>query len=356
MEKIIEPVDTALLIAELTPEKKLCTTNKAGNEIYVIDGKDSPNLLREVGRLREVSFREAGGSSGLSCDLDEYDTMESPYRQIIVWDPDARAIIGGYRFILGPDVVLDDAGQPVLATSHMFHFSDTFIHDYLPHTMELGRSFVTPDYQSSKAGAKALFALDNLWDGIAAIIMSHPNIMYLFGKMTMYPSYDKSAHDLILHFLFKHFPDGEDLVRPYEPVLPVIDTRLLDIILKDGEFKDDYRNLKNAVHKLGTAIPPLFNSYMNTSPTMKMFGTAVNHEFSEVEETGILVCFNEMHAEKRDRHIKALLKETIEKAKKRWPALEPGFESKLKERWERRRSSIYEKFKKVRGRDGSSSD
>ena len=174
----------------------------------------------------------------------------------------------------------------------MFHFSDHFIKEYLPHVIELGRSFVTPDYQSSKAGAKAIFALDNLWDGIGAVMMQHPNIVYFFGKMTMYPSYDHSCRDLILHFLWKHFEDKDDLIRPIEPKMPDADTRLLDLILKDEDFKSDYRNLKDAVRRLGTTIPPLINTYMNSSPTMKMFGTAVNKEFSDVEETGILISFN----------------------------------------------------------------
>lgn len=348
MEKIIDPVDVNLLKAELTPDKKLCDTHKGGNVIYVITAQDSPNVLREIGRLREVAFRQAGGSSGLALDLDEFDTMEVPYGQIVVWDPDAEAILGGYRYILGPDVALKPDGQPHLATSHMFHFSEEFIADYLPHTIELGRSFVAPEYQSSKAGAKALFALDNLWDGITAIIMRHPQIMYLFGKMTMYPSYDKSGRDLILHFLWKHFPDPDELVRPITPVMPEVDGRLLDLILDEDDFKADYRNLKTAVRKLGTNIPPLVNSYMNTSPTMKMFGTAVNDEFSDVEETGILVCFNEMYEEKKERHIAAFLHEQVRRAHERFPNLEPGFEQKIRKRWEERRLRPFARFKSRR--------
>lgn len=350
MEQIIDPVDIALLKAELTPDKKLCDTNKGGNVIYVVNHHDSPALMREIGRLREVSFRDAGGSSGLSMDIDEFDTMENPYGQIIVWDPDAEAILGGYRYILGPDIKFREDGQPHLATSHMFHFSDEFIADYLPHMIELGRSFVAPEYQSSKAGAKALFAMDNLWDGISAIVLRHPDIMYLFGKMTMYPAYDKSGRDLILHFLWKHFPDPDNLVRPVKAVMPDVDRRLLDLILCDDDFKPDYRNLKNAIRKLGTNIPPLVNSYMNTSPTMKMFGTAINDEFSDVEETGILVCFNEMYAEKRDRHMMALLGEQARKARQRWPNLEPGFEEKLKTRWEKRRERRFARIQERKNR------
>lgn len=346
MEKIIDPVDVQLLKAELTPEKKLCNTNKADNEIYVIDAFDSPNVLREVGRLREVSFRQAGGSSGLALDLDEFDTMENPYKQIIIWDPEAESIIGGYRYILGPDVKLGPDGQPLLATAHMFHFSDHFIKEYLPHVIELGRSFVTPDYQSSKAGAKAIFALDNLWDGIGAVMMQHPNIVYFFGKMTMYPSYDHSCRDLILHFLWKHFEDKDDLIRPIEPKMPDADTRLLDLILKDEDFKSDYRNLKDAIRKLGTTIPPLINTYMNSSPTMKMFGTAVNKEFSDVEETGILINFNEMYPEKRDRHKEPYMRHLFNKMKSRFPQMKDELADKFSDKKDRLRDKAMAAIKK----------
>lgn len=348
MEKILDPVSVSLLKAELTPDKKLCDTNKSGNEIYVITGEDSPNVLREIGRLREISFREAGGGSGLAMDLDEFDTMENPYRQIVIWDPEAEAIIGGYRYILGPDVKIRENGQPHLATAHMFRFSDKFIKDYLPHVMELGRSFVTPEYQSSKAGAKAIFALDNLWDGIGAVIMQHPSIVYFFGKMTMYPSYDKSCRDLLLHFLWKHFPDPEELVRPFNPVMPEVDGKLLDLILKDDDFKSDYRNLKDAIRRMGFGIPPLVNSYMNTSPTMKMFGTAVNDEFSDVEETGILVCFNEMHADKRDRHTGPYLRSLVSRMRLRFPLIGSDVEERLTERKNVIRGRVFSSFKNKR--------
>ena len=346
MEKIIDPVSVELLEAELTPDKKLCDTNKGGNVIYVIDAHDSPNVMLEVGRLRERSFREAGGSSGMSVDIDDFDTMENPYKQIVVWDPEAKAILGGYRYILGPDVTFYDDGQPRLATSHMFHFSDTFIKEYMPHVMELGRSFVTPEYQSSKAGAKALYALDNLWDAIGAVVQEHPSIIYFFGKMTMYPSYDRPSRDLILHFLWKHFPDPEDLVRPYKPVMPETNPRMMDLILKDADFKDDYRNLKDAVRKLGTNIPPLVNSYMNSSPSMKMLGTAINDEFSDVEETGIMVCFNEMYPEKRDRHTMASLGEWARRVRRRFPKISNEAMEKLKMRRNNRKNVIFERFKR----------
>ena len=345
MEKIIDPISKDLLKAELTPDKKLRNTNKGGNEIYVVTWHDSPNVVKEIGRLREEAFRQAGGSSGLAMDLDEFDTMENPYKQIVVWDPDAEAILGGYRYIYGSEVTLREDGQPNITSAHLFHYSDEFIEHYLPHVMELGRSFVAPEYQSSKAGAKAIFSMDNLWDGIAALIMLHPNIMYFLGKMTMYPSYDASARNLIMHFLWKHFGDDEELVRPYNMVMPEGDTRIMDLILKDDEFKPDMKNLKDAVRRLGTFIPPLVNSYMNTSPTMKMFGTAINDELADVYETGIMVCFDEMYEEKKQRHVESFIDDKVRHLRERFPALEDGIEMKLAERWQRRREKTRGRFK-----------
>ena len=346
MQAIIPPVSKELLKAELTPERRLRSTNKAGNEIYIITYQQAPNVMREIGRLREIAFRAAGGGTGQSLDWDEFDTCEHPYYQLIVWDPEEELILGGYRFLPGCEMQFHADGQPHLATGHMFHFSEKFIKDYLPHVIELGRSFVTPDYQSSKAGAKAIFALDNLWDGIGAVMMQHPNIVYFFGKMTMYPSYNHSSRDLILHFLWKHFEDKENLIRPIEPKMPDADPGLLDLILKDEDFKSDYRNLKDAIRKLGTTIPPLINTYMNSSPTMKMFGTAVNKEFSDVEETGILINFNEMYPEKRDRHKEPYMRHLFNKMKSRFPQMKDELADKFSDKKDRLRDKAMAAIKK----------
>ena len=272
MEPIIAPVSKDLIKSELTPAKKLRDTNKSGNEIYIITHHDSPNVMLEIGRLREEAFRAAGGGSGLAADIDEFDTMENPYKQLIVWDPDGENILGGYRFLSGNEIMLDENGQPLLATSHMFRFSEKFIKEYLPYTIELGRSFVAPEYQSRQAGAKALFALDNLWDGLGALIIEKPDMKYFFGKMTMYPDYNREARDLIQHFLFKHFEDKEKLVTPVDPLKIETDKDYMDSILHEDDFNEDYKLLNAEVRKHGVNIPPLVNSYMSLSPTMKMFG------------------------------------------------------------------------------------
>ena len=338
MEKIIDPVDRALLCAELTPDKKILDTSHGDNELYVVDGNDSPNVLREIGRLREISFRAEGGSVGLALDLDEFDTMESPYKQLILWDPREQSIIGGYRYIFGSDVKLREDGQPHMTSSHLFHYSDTFIKDYLPYTMELGRSFVAPEYQSSKAGAKAIFALDSLWDGIFAVMIDHPKVMYMLGKATIYPSYDSTARNLIFHYLDKYFADKDDLVRPYHPFSGGGDPRMMDLILKDGNIKDDYKNLKAAVRQLGGSIPPLVNSYMTLSPTMKIFGTAVNDEMSDILDTGLMICLDEIYDDKRGRRLETYVHELMKRAKRRWPQMDEGLRERIMGRLEGRRS------------------
>lgn len=304
MKKIIDPVEREKIIAELTPERFLRNTNKGGNMIYIVDYANAPYTMREIGRLREISFRLAGGGTGKDVDIDMYDTMETPCRQLLVWNPDAQEIIGGYRFILGEDMRYDDAGRPVIATSHMFDFSPKFIAEYMPYTIELGRSFVVPEYQSSHAGAKAIFALDNLWDGLGALTVNYPQIKYFFGKFTMYPTFSEAGRNMILFFLNKHFRDTDKLVWPRTPLDTHSDYESLNKLFpKNNSFKEDYKILNQEVRALGVNIPPLVNSYMNLSPTMRIFGTAINDEFGNVEESGILIAIDEILDEKKKRHI-----------------------------------------------------
>ena len=312
MEDIIAPIDKEILKSELTQERRLRFTNKSHNEIYVVTAHNAPNVMKEVGRLREIAFRAAGGGTGKSMDIDEYDIMPNPYKQLIVWNPEAEEILGGYRYLFGDEVEYDEHGKPVLATAHMFDFSEKFLKEYLPKTVELGRSFVTLEYQSSRAGSKGLFALDNLWDGLGALTVINPNMKYYFGKMTMYPSYHRQGRDMILYFLNKHFHDADELITPIRPLELETDPSLLEKIFYCDSFKDDYRILNTEVRKLGYNIPPLVNAYMGLSPTMRMFGTAINYGFGDVEETGILIAVDEILEQKRIRHIESFVAQNPE--------------------------------------------
>ena len=314
-QPIIAPIPTDVLRSELTPDRQLRMTNKSNNEIYVITAHNAPNVMREIGRLREIAFREAGGGTGKDCDIDEFDTCENCYKQLIVWNPEQQEIIGGYRYLIGTDWKLDANGQPILATSHMFHFSEKFLNDYMPYTIELGRSFVSLPYQSSRMGAKSLFALDNLWDGLGALTVIKPNVKYFFGKMTMYPSYIRKGRDMILYFLKKHFDDKERLILPMKPLKIEADPAELEQLFSGKDFNEDYRILNREIRRSGYNIPPLVNAYMTLSPTMKLFGTAINYGFGDVEETGILIAVEEIFEQKRVRHIDSYIRQHPEALK-----------------------------------------
>lgn len=308
-EEIIQPIDKALLKRELSAERQLRMTNKSHNEIYIVTAHEAPNVMKEIGRLREIAFRSAGGGTGKAMDIDNFDTMENGCKQLIVWNPEAEEIIGGYRYLFGSDWKIDAKGQPVLATSHMFHFSDQFMKEYAPYTVELGRSFVSLEYQNVRTNSKSIFALDNLWDGLGALTIINPKCKYFFGKMTMYPSYIRKGRDMILYFLKKHFDDKDNLIVPIKPLKIDTSEDELSAIFCENDFKKDYRILNREIRRLGYNIPPLVNAYMSLSPTMKLFGTAINCGFGEVEETGILIAVDEILEDKRVRHIDSFVKE-----------------------------------------------
>ncbi len=318
-EEIIQPISKEKLKSELTPERRLRMTNKSHNEIYIFTAAEAPHVMQEVGRLREIAFRTAGGGTGKSVDIDEFDTMPNGCKQLIVWNPEAEEVIGGYRYLFGEDWQMKADGQPNLAMSHMYRFSEEFMRDYAPYTVELGRSFVSLEYQNVRRNTKSIFALDNLWDGLGALTVINPRCKYFLGKMTMYPSFVRRGRDMILYFLRKHFGDNEHLAVPMDAVMLDTPEEELRSLFYEDDFKRDYRLLNHQVRDLGYNIPPLVNAYMNLSPTMRFFGTAVNHEFGDVEESGILIAVDEIFEEKRVRHINTFVAEHPEALKMPMP-------------------------------------
>lgn len=303
MKEIIAPVPEELLIKELNEDRFVRKTNYGENEIYIVTHHNAPNVLNEIGRLRELSFRLAGGGTGKAIDIDDYDISDKPYSQLVVWEPVKKEIIGGYRFLTFYDIPKEKLKDTQLATGGLFSFTDQFINEYLPLSIELGRSFVRPEYQARTAGRKAVFALDNLWDGLGALIVLNPELKYFFGKITMYEHFDVYARDLIHFFFSKYFHDNLGLMFPKVPVGFTHDVSKMTDVFTGSNYDEDYRILSKKVRERGESIPPLFNSYMNLSPTMKVFGTAINHGFGGVEETGILIKIEDIYPSKKHRHI-----------------------------------------------------
>ena len=312
MKDIIAPVDKRLIINELTEDKFIRNTNRLSNKLYVVTAHDSPNVMREIGRLRELTFRCAGGGTGEEIDIDRYDTAENPYKQLIVWDTESKEILGGYRFHICDESFVDDKGDINLATAELFTFSDEFIKHYLPHTIELGRSFVQPAFQSTNRFGRGIYSLDNLWDGLGALVVKNPDKKYFLGKVTMYTSYNTEARNMILWFLEKHFGDPDRLIYPLENLAlkPEINTDAVEKIFSGKDYKEDYKTLFQKVRSYGENIPPLINSYMNLSPSMRTFGTAINPYFGEVEETGIMITISDLYGEKVKRHVSSYASQT----------------------------------------------
>ena len=303
MKPIIAPVETEILLHELEGHL-LRPSNKAGNLIYDITAHECPNVMREIGRLREISYRAGGGGTGKELDIDDQDIMPRPYHQLIVWDPDNNQIIGGYRYLFGHEAEIRN-GQPFITSAHLFHYSERFIRDYLPNTIEFGRAFVQPMYQKREMGVKALFALDNIWDGIGAVLFNHPEIRYMIGKVTIYPGYNEQARELIYAYLDRYHKGEQGLIEPYHPLL----SQPLTHSPFEGEDKqENYHILQHAVREQGTVIPPIFTAYLNLTNDLQFFGNAINDEFSDVLESGITVDLETVYPEKKERYINSYIK------------------------------------------------
>ncbi|MBK6832894.1 MAG: GNAT family N-acetyltransferase [Bacteroidetes bacterium] len=310
MEPIIDKIDRDVLEKELQAGRFVRKTNNGHNEIYIITHFDSPNVMKEIGRLREVTFRHAGGGTGKSIDIDEFDISDHPYKQLLVWNKEDREIVGAYRYILCKDAEYKN-GQVHLATTELFHFSEKFVKEYLPYTIELGRSFIQPDYQPSEQFRKGLFSLDNLWDGLGAIVVDNPDQRHFFGKVTMYTDFNAQARDMVLAFMRYYFPDKDNLVEPVAELKLGYKTDVSEFLksLEGLNYKEGHAVLNKNVRALGENIPPLVNAYMNLSSTMKTFGTATNPTFGDVEETGLIVTVADIFESKKDRHVNTYIKE-----------------------------------------------
>lgn len=305
MKNIIDPIPANQLLEELTLERFVRMTNNGKNEIYVVNAFNAPNVMREIGRLREISFRDSGGGTGLDCDLDVFDTdPDNHFEQLIVWNPYDKAIVGGYRYLLCDRLKSAGDGHIDTPTGELFRYSEKFIDEYLPYTIELGRSFVQPEYQPSKSLSKGMYSLDNLWDGLGSLCKTIPQAKYFFGKVTMYPQLERVSRDMILYFMKSNFPDHDRLLEPWPGLeLPIVtDEAQLKAIFTGKDYTENYRILVKNVRERGAAVPPLVNAYMNLSSTMRSFGTALNAPFGKVEETGILVTIADIFSNKYERY------------------------------------------------------
>ena len=301
---IIEPIDVALLKSELNEKTFIRATIRGNNEIYVVNNETAPNVLKEIGRLREVAFRAVGGGSGTPCDLDHFDLEDKACFQLVVWNPEADEIIGGYRFTKWALASFHENGQPYVNTEHLFDFSQKFLDEYFPYCLEMARAFVQPKYQSAQMGRKALFALDNLWDGIGAIVASDPSVRYLAGKVTIYSSSPELSRKAMVYYLDKFFGDREGLITSKNPERWTAEqAEMFDEMFTGATVKENYQILNNFVKSLGDTIPPLIHSYIGLSDTMKTFGTTFDPDFGDCYDTAMMITVADIYPEKFSRYI-----------------------------------------------------
>lgn len=338
-QPIMNLIPSSLLEDELKLARFVKDTEHGGNKIYVFSGKKCPRLMVQIGILREMSFRQGGGGTNLSVDIDRWDEfdptklpVDSPYfdlsyfnslgpfaengfQQLIVWDPENKEIIGGYRYVEMNNFINKDHTSIDTPTADLFDCSREFIRMYAPFTIELGRSFVQPKYQLRAdyvPPRKAIYALDNLFDGLGTLVVDYKNknIQYFFGKVTMYKTYNRQARNMILYYMEKHFPDNYQLVSPKLELIPPglkDEIDLLESIFVGNTEREDKQILIKSLRDIRDGkqvMPPLFKKYTEMSPTMKMFGTAINHHCGEVEETAIMTKISDIVEEYKKNYIR----------------------------------------------------
>ena len=303
---IIPPVDVELLKSELNEKTFLRTTNRGDNELYVVNNETAPNVLREIGRLREVSFRAVGGGSGTECDLDHFDLEDKACFQLIVWNPEADEIIGGYRFTRWKMASFHENGQPYVNTEHLFDFSQKFIDNEFPHCIEMARAFVQPKYQSAAGGRKALFALDNLWDGIGGLVATDPTVKYLSGKVTIYKTSPEMSRKAMIYYLDMSFGDREGLITSKNPETCTPEqAAFFKEMFTGADYKENYAILNNYVKSLDDTIPPFIHLYIGLSPTMKTFGTTFDPDFGDCYDTAMIITAKDIYPDKYKRYMES---------------------------------------------------
>ena len=302
-EDIIKPLSREVLNSELKSAYYLRPTRIGNNEIYIFSAKECPNLMQEVGRLREITFRDVGAGFGTKVDIDHYDTEEYPCRQLIVWDPVNKEIIGGYRFNIFYDLKNKELKDIPLLNKSLYEVSDNFLLDYVPYLVELSRAFIQPMYQPKNVGRKAAFSLDNIWDGLGALVVKYPFLKYYFGRLTFFSSYNSTVRDSIFYFFQKHLRGEVSLLKAKEPLSMQTKDSYLKKMIKSSDENEDYKSLQIIAKENGTIIPPLVKSYYNASSSLKVFEPVFDSYFASSYAAAIIVTIEDVYPSFVKRYI-----------------------------------------------------
>ena len=287
---IAPPLCASLLEDEISHLTPLLGAGRGALALYSFRGCDCPTLMEEVARLREQAFRGVGGGTGREKDVDADDMNPSGYRQLVAWDAAHHRVVGGYRYIVGAE-----CDRRCISTSHYFRFAPRFERDFLPHAIELGRSFAVRD-----GGASSLFAMQSLWRGLGHIVARCEGVKYLFGKVTIPPAYDAEARRLLLLFLHKFHPARERLLVARRAFVPPLGDDPFTIL----GYEENYALLEHLLRRHGERIPPMIHAYMRLSREMQTFDAMVNPDFGNAVEVAILLPVEAIIPTKREEYIR----------------------------------------------------
>ena len=302
-EPLVKPVNRNILKKELTSERFLRPTRMGKNNVYVFDGVDAPNLMKEVGRLRELAFRDAGAGIGAALDLDQYDTGEHKCRQLIVWDPAEEEIVGGCRFNTFEQYQNQLNAAIPLINKELYDLHPAFEKNYAPYFIELTRAFIQPKYQTKHKDHKVFFALDNVWDGLGALLVQHPQCRYFFGRLVIYPSYDPFMRDLLFYFFKKHLYDKDETLCAKFPYEPATIKDELHSYLKTNNANKDFMELHKIARARNTVVPALISAYYRVSDTMRVFEPVIDHHFGGCFAAAMMITIADIKPNLIDRYV-----------------------------------------------------
>jgi putative hemolysin len=292
-KSIAHPESRQALKKELSNGELLGQT-RDGKQILLMNWEPGSALMREIGRLRELSFRKVGEGTGKRRDTDNYDLY---YRHLVLWDEAELEVVGSYR-IGEVGVILVNQGGEGLYTHSLFKFSKNFDR-YARQSIELGRSFVQPRYWGTRA-------LDYLWQGVGAYLRHHPEIGYMYGPVSISAHYPKPARDLMVDFFKRYFVTKEDLGHakvPYEISQSTWDE--FGQVFSGDDYDADLQELKNQLALFDLTIPTLFKQYTDLceSGGVRFLDFGIDPEFAGCTDGMILVEIARVKASKRKRYM-----------------------------------------------------
>lgn len=291
MRPLAPPVPRSALAEELGPDSRIATFR--GLEVHLVSGPDAPAALDEIGRIREQEYRRVGAGRGGERDLDRFDTVWPWYLQLVSWDPVEREIVAAYRAIRC-DWALRHGGVDALRTSSLFEFTERFVNDYLPATVELGRSVVNAEARRATSG------LFSVWVGLGAIVREWPEIRWFFGNVSLYRSLPDRALRSIVGYLLRHHAPGGELVRARGRT-PAADGGSPGGV--DEVPVASFGQLQELAADEGWAIPPILVSYAKANPGMLAFDVAPDPDFGDACEVAIAIPVEGLSGRTVDRFI-----------------------------------------------------